>query len=58
MFASLFSNTKFKVYNFLIANLSIYTYSPYQEDEVKIKEEEEAVPLTHLAHSSTLEQEV
>ncbi|XP_014884494.1 nuclear factor erythroid 2-related factor 3 [Poecilia latipinna] len=27
------------------------------EDEVKIKEEEEAVPLTHLAHSSTLEQE-
>ncbi|XP_038156167.1 nuclear factor erythroid 2-related factor 3 [Cyprinodon tularosa] len=27
------------------------------EDEVKVKEEEEAVPLTQLAHSSTLEQE-
>lgn len=27
------------------------------EDDVQIKEEEEAVPLTHLAHSSTLEQE-
>lgn len=29
-----------------------------QVDEAKVKEEEEAVPITQLAHSSTLEQEV
>lgn len=31
---------------------------PDQEDEAKVKEEEEPAPLTQLAHSSTLEQEV
>ncbi|XP_017282227.1 nuclear factor erythroid 2-related factor 3 [Kryptolebias marmoratus] len=30
---------------------------PQQVDETKVKEEEEAVPVTQLAHSSTLEQE-
>lgn len=31
---------------------------PYQEDDAKVKEEEEPAPLTQLAHSSTLEEEV
>ncbi|KAM4538995.1 nuclear factor erythroid 2-related factor 3 [Odontesthes bonariensis] len=30
---------------------------PEEEDEAKVKEEEEPIPLAHLAHSSTLEQE-
>ncbi|XP_041823005.1 nuclear factor erythroid 2-related factor 3 [Melanotaenia boesemani] len=30
---------------------------PQEDDEVKVKQEEEPVPLTQLAHSSTLEQE-
>lgn len=30
----------------------------YQEDDVRVKEEEEPAALTQLAHSSTLEQEV
>lgn len=38
--------------------LSICLSSPYQEDDVKVKQEEELSPLTQLAHSSTLEQEV
>lgn len=36
----------------------IYPSLPDQEDEAKVKEEEEPAPLTQLAHSSTLEQEV
>lgn len=31
---------------------------PCQEEDVKVKEEEEPAPVSQLAHSSTLEQEV
>lgn len=43
---------------FCLPFLSICLSLPDQEDDAKVKTEEEPAPLTQLAHSSTLEQEV
>lgn len=43
---------------FYLPFLSICLSLSNQQDDAKVKEEEEPAPLTQLAHSSTLEQEV